>query len=126
MEGGGVFGSSVPALTNYIYENLVLETWFGVKKLFTVDTRTRNTTSWRKGNLPYCDATLHAPRIWASVQTCLEQRKHTVSGATCHLYKLTSDSSVSYVAPKQKDDKGCDRLVSGNLQCFLVEFSGLW
>ena len=40
-----IFGSPVPALTNFIYENLLLETWFNVKKPFTVDTRTHNTTS---------------------------------------------------------------------------------
>lgn len=40
-----IFGSPVPALANFIYENLVLETWFNFKKPFTVDTRTHNTTS---------------------------------------------------------------------------------
>ena len=40
-------------------------------------------------------------------ETCFEQRKHIVSGSICHLYKLDGDGSVSYVAPKQKDRKGC-------------------
>ena len=44
-----------------------------------------------------------------NMQICLEQRKHAVSGATCHLHKLISDGSVSYVALKQKDDKGLGR-----------------
>ena len=37
-------------------------------------------------------------------QTCFEQRKYTAWQATC---KLDGDGSVSYVAPKQKDSKGC-------------------
>ena len=34
-------------------------------------------------------------------------KENTVSGAIYHLYKLDVDGSVSYVAPKQKDSKGC-------------------
>ena len=40
----------------------------------------------------------------ANVQTCFEERKYTAWQATC---KLDGDGSVSYVAPKQKDSKGC-------------------
>ena len=40
---------------------------------------------------------------------CNKENKHTVSEATCHLHKLTRDGSVSYVALKQKDDKGLGR-----------------
>ena len=40
-----VFGSLEPALTNFMYEHLVLETWYDVKKLLIDDTRTRNTAS---------------------------------------------------------------------------------
>ena len=40
-----VFGSLEPALTYFPYENLVVETWYDIKKLFIDDTRTRNTTS---------------------------------------------------------------------------------
>ena len=43
-----VFGSLEPPLTNFMYENLVLETWYDVKKLFIDDKRTRNTTAWQK------------------------------------------------------------------------------
>ena len=59
-----------------------------------------------------CNAMLHVPRMWANVQTCFEQRKHTASGATCHLYKLDGDRSVSYVTPKQKDSNTCLSLTS--------------
>ena len=41
----GVFGSQEPALTNFMYANLLLETWYDVKKFFTDETRTRNTVS---------------------------------------------------------------------------------
>ena len=58
-----VFGSLEPALTNFMYENLVLETWYHVKKLFIDDTRTCNSALWRKVNLPCCNATLHALRM---------------------------------------------------------------
>ena len=40
-----VFGSLEPALTNFMYANLLLETWYDVKKFFTDETRTRNTVS---------------------------------------------------------------------------------
>ena len=42
-------------------------------------------------------------------QTCklVLNKENTVSGAICHLYKLGSDESVSYVVPKHKDTKGC-------------------
>ena len=40
-----VFGSLEPALTNFMHENLVLETWYDVMKLFIDDTRTGNTAS---------------------------------------------------------------------------------
>ena len=40
-----VFGSLEPALTNFMCENLVIETWYHVKKLFIDDTRIRNTAS---------------------------------------------------------------------------------
>ena len=79
-----VFGSLEPALTNFMYENLVLENWYDVKKIFIDDTRNHNTASWRKVNLPCCNATLHAPRMWAKEQTCFEPRKHTASRAISH------------------------------------------
>ena len=40
-----VFGSLEPALTNFLYKNLVLETWYDVKKAFIDDAITRNTAS---------------------------------------------------------------------------------
>ena len=107
MEFLEVFGSLEPALTNFMYKNLVLETWYDVKKAFIDDAITRNTASWQKVNLPCSNATLHAPKMWARIGNCFEERKETTLGAICHLYKLDGDGSVSYVAPKQKDSKVC-------------------
>ena len=83
-----------------MYENLVLELWYDVKKLFIVDARTYNSASWWKVNLVCCNATQYAPRKQTNAQTCLELRKHTASGTICHLCKLDGDSSVLYVVPK--------------------------
>ena len=71
-----------------MYKNLVLDTWYNINKLFIDDTRTPNTASQRKVNLHCHNATLHAPRMWANVQTCFEQRS-TASGVICHLYKFS-------------------------------------
>ena len=40
-----VFGSLAPTQTYFMYENLVLELWYDVKKLFIVDARTYNSAS---------------------------------------------------------------------------------
>ena len=85
-----------------MYENLLLETWHDVKKLFIDGARTRNTASWRKLNIPFCNATL-MPRECELMCKLVLDKENTVSGAIYHLYKLDVDGSVSYVAPKQKD-----------------------
>ena len=63
------------------------------------------TLSWRKVNLSWLKATLHAPRMWDVAQVFLLQRKQGALIVSFHLLRLLGEGKVSQVDVMQNEEE---------------------
>ena len=93
-----LFFTLVPFFTNFIFmgcfEVGTEDLMFLIEDLILL-MMILKTLSWRKVNLPWLRATLHAPRMWDVVHVSLLHRNQEASVVSCHLLRLLGEGKVS-------------------------------
>ena len=102
---GLLFFPLVPFFTNFIFmgcfEVGIEDLMFLIEDLILL-MMILKTLSWRKVNLPWLRATLHAPRMWDVVaHVSLLHRKQEASVVSFHLLRLLGEGKVSSVHDMQ-------------------------